>query len=81
MTNATGFTINNPTNGVAGDWLTIEVKNTSGGIIATPAWDTAYKLLAWDAASKPGNGFRRSIAFRYNGTQWVEKYCSPPVPN
>ena len=78
VTNATGFTINNPTNGVAGDWLNIEVRNTSGGVMATPTWDTAYKMATF---SKPQNGTRRSVTFRYNGTQWVEKACSPEVPN
>lgn len=77
-TNSTGFTISNPTNPVLGREIEIEVKNTSGGVLGTITWDTLYKMATF---TKPATGFNRKVGFRYNGTHWTEKYCSPEVPN
>jgi hypothetical protein len=78
VTNATGFTIANPTNSVDTQMIIITLKNTSGGVMATPTWDTAYKLATF---TKPANGFRRSVTFFREGSTWYEYNCSPEVPN
>lgn len=80
VTNATGFTISNPTNASTGRLLILRIRNTSGGVMATPAFDTLYKLPDF-SVTKPGNGFQRFIAFVYDGTNWNELFCSPAVPN
>jgi hypothetical protein len=77
-TNSTGFTISNPTNAVTGNWLAIQVKNTSGGVLGTITWDTLYKMASF---TKPASGTHRTVTFRYNGTNWDEMNCSPEVPN
>jgi hypothetical protein len=77
-TNATAFTILNPTNPATGRLLVVQVKNTSGGALGTVTWDTLYKMATF---VKPANGFTRSAGFSYNGTNWTEIFCSPEVPN
>lgn len=78
VTNASAFTITNPSNPGYGQWLSIMVKNTSGGVMATPTWDTSYKMASF---TKPATGFRRTVTFLYDGANWVEINCSPEVPN
>lgn len=78
VTDASALTISNPTNPASGQWLSIMVKNTSGGVMSTPTWDTAYKMATF---TKPATGFRRTVTFLYDGTNWVEINCSPQVPN
>lgn len=78
VTNGTGFTITNPSNPSTGRLLIIRMINTSGGVVGTITWDTLYKLGTF---TKPANGFSRTIAFVYNGTNWIELFCSPEVPN
>jgi hypothetical protein len=68
-TNATAFTIANPTNPTTGQRLTIMVRNTSGGALGAVTWDTLYKLAAW---TSPATTLSRSIDFVYDGTNWVE---------
>lgn len=78
-TNTTAFTINAPTNGTPGSFLTLTIRNGSGGTHGDITWNAVYKLATW---TKPANGFSRSITFRYNGTNWVETFRSAnDVPN
>src|SRR5437899_254353 len=71
--------INNPTNPLIGQRITIMVRNTSGGAMGALTWDTLYKLATW---TSPATGNSRSIDFRYNGTNWVEVSRTPAdVPN
>jgi len=77
-TNSTAFTLANPTNPSTGRLLIIRVRNTSGGVLGTITWDTLYKMGSF---TKPANGFSRTVAFVYDGTNWIELFCSPEVPN
>ena len=77
-TNNTGFLIANPTSAFTGNWLSIQVVNTSGGALGTVQFDTLYKMATF---TKPQNGTYRVVTFRYNGTNWHEMSCSPEVPN
>lgn len=78
-TNATPFTIGNPTTPVEGQVIAITVRNASGGALGGVTFDTAYKLAAW---TSPADTFSRSIVFKYNGTNWVEQSRTPAdVPN
>ncbi len=71
-TNATAFTISNPTNPSVGQLLEYTIRNNSGGGLGALTFDTLFKIgAAW---TQPANGFSRSIAFRWNATNWVEKY-------
>jgi len=79
-TNATSFLIANPTTHFTGQQLLITVKNTSGGALGTVSWDTQYKMADFTVI-KPATGFRRTITFIFDGTNWVEVNCSPAVPN
>lgn len=69
-TNGTAFTINNPTNGFPGAQLVIDILNSSGGALGTITWGTAYKMAG--AFTTPADTKRRTIAFFYDGTDWVE---------
>lgn len=69
-TNGTAFTINNPQGSTAGQELTFEILNSSGGTMGTITWDTAFKLAG--TFTNPANGLRRTITFRYNGSSWIE---------
>lgn len=78
-TDTTAFTINAPTNGTAGSFLTLTIRNESGGTHGNITWNAAYKLATW---TKPADGFSRSITFNNNGTNWVETFRSAnDVPN
>ena len=77
-TNNTAFTIGNPTNPTTGEWLSIQVRNTSGAALGVITWDTLYKMATF---TKPATGYHRTVTFRYNGTNWDELNCSPEVPN
>lgn len=72
------FLIANPTSASTGLTISIQVKNTSGGALGTITWDTLYKMASF---TKPANGYRRTVTFLYDGTNWVEIACSPEVPN
>jgi hypothetical protein len=78
-TNATAFTINAPTNPVTGEYLEITIRNTSGGALGVATWNAVFKMTAW---TQPATGFSRSIVFRYDGTNWVEKgRTTADIPN
>jgi hypothetical protein len=80
VTNNTAFTITNPTNPVAGQRITIQIKNTSGGAMGIITWGGVFLYSAW---TNPADGFSRAIDFVYNGTtSWVEVSRTPAdVPN
>jgi hypothetical protein len=78
-TNATAFTINAPTNPATGQYLEVTIRNTSGGALGVATWNAAFKMTAW---TQPATAFSRTIIFRYNGTNWVEKgRTAADVPN
>lgn len=79
-TNNTAFTINAPTGTpVAGEELTVVIRNTSGGALGAVTWDAVFKMSAW---TQPATGFSRSISFRFDGTNWVQKnQTGVDVPN
>jgi len=71
-TNGTAFTVSNPTNPSVGQLLEYTIRNNAGGALGALTFDTLFKIgAAW---AQPANGFSRSIGFRWNGTNWVEKY-------
>jgi|GEM_PF-6115246 len=63
-------TINNVTNRLAGQTITMSIKNETGGAMTT-TWNEAFKLAgAW---VDPANGKRRTITFYcYDGSNWEE---------
>lgn len=74
-----GFTIGAPTNPTTGQLLTLSLRNTSGGALGVITWDAAFKVAAW---TSPATANSRSIVFRYDGTNWVERFRTPAdVPN
>lgn len=77
-TNNTSFLMVNPTNASTGRLLIVRISNTSGGVLGTITWDTLYKMATY---TKPANATSRTIAFVYNGTNWIELFCGPEVPN
>lgn len=73
---ATGRTIANPTNALAGMQLTYEIGNASGGPVALN-WGAAFRLDgSW---SPPAAGKLRTITFRFNGSAWVQLGCSGDI--
>lgn len=77
--NGSAFTINAPTNPIDGQFLTITVRNTSGGALGAATWNAAFKMAAW---TNPASGFSRSITFRYDASNWIEISRTPAdVPN
>jgi hypothetical protein len=77
-TNGTAFTINAPTNPIAGIRITIEVVNTSGGALGVITWNSVFKLNAFPS---PANGNSTAIDFRYNGSHWRQIGTPVAVPN
>lgn len=81
VTNATAMAINAPTNvpGQAGQHLEVTIRNTSGGAMGAITWNAVFKMTAF---VNPATGFSRTIIFRWNGVNWVEKCRSAvDVPN
>lgn len=77
--NGTAFTINAPTSPSTGQEIVFTIRNTSGGALGTITWNAVFKMAAFTA---PGNGNSRSIAFHYDGTNWIQRYQSAAdVPN
>ena len=70
VTNGTAFTIVTPTNPVKGQELIITIRNTSGGALGAITWPSNFKMAAW---TSPANGYSRSIALYYDGTNWIER--------
>lgn len=79
VTNGTAFAINAPTNPVSGMVQTYTIRNSSGGAVGVITWNAVFKMAA---LTNPANGFSRSVTFRYNGTNWVQKtQTGVDVPN
>lgn len=68
VTNNSNFTISNPTNLTAGQRITYEIINTSGGAMGTITWGAAFSL-GTGVYANPANGKRRLVTFVYNGGQ------------
>ena len=68
-TSGAAFTVAGPTNGQAGQMITITIRNASGTALGAAAWAEEYRLAAW---SNPAKGNSRSITFVYDGMNWVE---------
>jgi hypothetical protein len=72
------FTVGAPSSAVTGLSLTIDVMNASGGAL-TVTWNAVFKMETW---TSPATGYRRTIRFYYNGTNWVQAGAvSGDVPN
>lgn len=72
-------TIAAPTNPLTGQHLTYVWRNTSGGALGAFTWNAIFKLAAW---TSPATAYSRSITFRYDGTNWIERSRTPAdVPN
>lgn len=73
-TNATDFTIINPTNtaSATGMLFAVTVKNASGGALGTITSDTLYKVGATVTSAKPANLTQRTFHFYWNGTYAIE---------
>lgn len=69
VTNATAFTINNPTNGNAGQNITVQIRNATGGSIGAITWGSAFKMLGF---TNPIAGGSCTLSFRYDGTNWTQ---------
>jgi len=70
ITNTSAFTINAPTNPIAGARMTIDLLNSSGGAHGTITWNAAFSMagaLAAIASTK-----RKTISFYYSGSNWIE---------
>jgi hypothetical protein len=79
VNNGTAFTINAPTNAIAGTKLTYIFKNTSGGAMGAITWNSVFKL---PTLTMPATGFNRAYTFIYDGTNWVFQYqTAADVPN
>ncbi len=70
VVNTSAFTINAPSVHLNGARITFEIMNSSGSAMGTITWDPSFKLAG--AFTNPANGFRRTISFVYNGSNWVE---------
>jgi hypothetical protein len=70
VTDTSAFTIANPTNPTAGQMISLNIRNGSGGSMGAITWGGDFRLSAW---TNPANGYSRSIQFRYYGTTWVEE--------
>lgn len=70
-TDGVAFTIANPTNAVSGRRIVYDVKNSSGGALGAITWGVAFLLAG--AFTNPASTKRRTIAFYFDGTNWVEE--------
>lgn len=80
VTNATAFTINQPTGttlsaGITTE-MTIEVFNNSGGAMGAITWNGAF-VFAGQTWTNPATGKRRFARFEYNGSNWICTAMSP----
>lgn len=73
-TDGSAFTINAPTGAVAGQRISLTVRNSSGGALGTITWNAIYKAAAWVS---PANLYSRTVDFVFNGTNWVEVSRTP----
>lgn len=57
---------------IPGQVFTLRIKNTSGGVIANPTFDSDIKTAG--AFVAPANGYNRSITFVFDGVHFTELY-------
>jgi hypothetical protein len=69
-TNGDAFTVHAPTNPHNGYIIGFDIENDSGGSMGTITWDSVFKLAG--AFTNPADGYRRTITFYYDGTNWIE---------
>lgn len=77
ITDGVAFAMSAPTNPMAGQLLTYDIKNSSGGAHGTITWNAAFLnggagTVGTGAFVTIANGKRRIIVFRYDGTAWQE---------
>lgn len=80
-TDGSAFSIGDPAHEGTGLFLTITIRNSSGGALGVATWHANYKMAAW---TQPADGYSRSISFRYDGSTdtWIEvSRTSIDVPN
>jgi hypothetical protein len=70
ISNANAKTVAAPVKARTGDFLMIDVLNSSGGVMGAITWNAVFKLAG--AFTNPANTKRRTISFYYDGTNWVE---------
>jgi hypothetical protein len=70
VTDGIAFTIQNPTNPIAGPTLTFDIVNAAGGAIGTITWNDVYKLAG--VFTNPSSGSRKTISFYYDGSAFIE---------
>lgn len=73
VTDGVAFAFANPTfppGTTFGQQITITIRNASGGALGAGTFGTAYKVSGNVAATTTGNS--RTIAFVWNGTNWIE---------
>ena len=61
-----------PGNPATGKIIYLVNRNTSGGAVALKTWDAVFKMDTWSGTDEPATGFNRTIAFIYNGANWIE---------
>lgn len=77
--NGTAFTINAPTNPIAGQVWSLTIRNTSGGALGVATFNAVFKLATW---TQPANANSRTITFYFDGTNHIERSRTPAdVPN
>ncbi len=76
VTNGVAFALNNITNPLPGQEITIAIYNNSGGAMGAITWGSAsnYRMTTW---TNPANGYLRTITFRYVASNWVQTSVSP----
>lgn len=78
-TDENSFSVQNPINAVAGQQMTLIIRNASNGSLGAIYWGSAYKMSAF---TSPASGFSRTIEFEYDGTYWVQTFmATADVPN
>lgn len=79
VTDGVAFTINAPLNPVAGEEITVVIRNASGGVAGAATWNAVFKMSTW---TQPANATSRSITFFYDGTNWIQiSQTGVDVPN
>lgn len=78
-TDGVGFTVSTPVNQGAGQKLTVQIRNVSGGVLGVATWGGGFKMATW---TQPANANSRSIGFEYDGSSWIEiSRTTADVPN
>jgi hypothetical protein len=78
ITDATAFTINAPTNAVAGRSMTLRFKNTSAGTSGAGTFNAVFKMASFAAVATATSTL---ITFFYDGTNWIEMGRVTGIPN